>query len=171
MFYRPFSYFFWNFEIKLLVLYCSECHFKNRLALSLPKFFLQPLLKIHFQIFMKIHHSQWFIDIGYVNLTTKNRGALGRKIKVRYLYFLYITWGRFDLRPILFRADLTCHQHIEATPNKNWYPNNPEEIKALIGIQIVRVFYNPLPKTCTGTKINCSIRSSVNYWNENYAFL
>jgi hypothetical protein len=28
-------------------------------------------------------------------------------------------------------------KHIEATPNKNWYPTNPEEIKALIGIQIV----------------------------------
>ena len=88
MFYRPFSFFWGNFEIKLLVLYCSECHFKNRLALSLPKFFIQPLLKIHFQTFMKIHHSQWFIDIGYVNLATKNSGALGRKNKVRYLYFL-----------------------------------------------------------------------------------
>ena len=115
MFYRPFSYFLWNFEIKLLVLYCSECHFKNRLALSLPKFFLQPLLKIHFQIFMKIHHSQWFIDIGYVNLTTKNRGALGRKNKVRYLYFLYITWGRltwgrFCLGPI-WPATSTLRQH------------------------------------------------------------
>jgi hypothetical protein len=28
-------------------------------------------------------------------------------------------------------------KHIEATPNKKWYPTNPEEIKALIGIQIV----------------------------------
>jgi hypothetical protein len=30
-------------------------------------------------------------------------------------------------------------KHIEATPNKNWYPTNPEPevIKALIGIQIV----------------------------------
>jgi hypothetical protein len=27
-------------------------------------------------------------------------------------------------------------KHIEATPNKNWYPTNPEEIKALIGFVI-----------------------------------
>ena len=33
------------------------------------------MLKIHFKTFTKIHHSQWFIDIGYVNLATKNRGS------------------------------------------------------------------------------------------------
>ena len=58
LFYQPFSYFFcWNFGIKLLVLYCRECH--NKLALSLPKFFLQ----LVFKTFTKIPHSQWFIDI------------------------------------------------------------------------------------------------------------
>ena len=62
LFYQPFSYFFcWNFGIKLLVLYCRECH--NKLALSLPKFFLQLVFKIHFKTFTKILHSQWFIDI------------------------------------------------------------------------------------------------------------
>ena len=42
---------------------------------EIPKFFLQPLLKIHFKTFTKIHHSQWFIDKGYVNLVTKNSGS------------------------------------------------------------------------------------------------
>jgi hypothetical protein len=32
---------------------------------EIPKFFPQLLLKIHFKTFTKIHHSQWFIDIGY----------------------------------------------------------------------------------------------------------
>jgi hypothetical protein len=64
LFYRPFSYiFFRNFGIKLLVLYCRECHFKNKLVLSLPKFFLQLVFKIHFKTFTNIPHSQWFIDI------------------------------------------------------------------------------------------------------------
>jgi len=65
----------WNFGIKLLLHYCSEWHFKNKLALSLPIFFLQFLLKIHFKTFTQIPHSQWFIDIGYVNLATKNYGS------------------------------------------------------------------------------------------------
>jgi hypothetical protein len=34
-------------------------------------------------------------------------------------------------------------KHIEATPNKNWYPSNPEEIKVLIGIQIVMGVLQP----------------------------
>ena len=42
---------------------------------EIPKFFLQPLLKIHFKTFTKIHHSQWYIDIGYDNLATNNRGS------------------------------------------------------------------------------------------------
>ena len=51
-----------------------------------------------------------------------------------------------------------ARKHIEATSNKNWYPTNAEEIKAFPVYKLSWVFYNPLPKTCTGTKINCSIR-------------
>ena len=57
--------------------YCN-CVFANRILsclLSIPeirKFCLQPLLKIHFKTFTKNHLSQWFIDIEYVNLATKN---------------------------------------------------------------------------------------------------
>jgi hypothetical protein len=60
----------WNFRIKLLLLYCNEWHFKNKLALSLPIFFLQFLLKIHFKTFKQIPHNQWFKDIGYKKCTS-----------------------------------------------------------------------------------------------------
>ena len=36
-----------------------------------------------------------------------------------------------------------ARKHIETTPNKNWYPTNPEEIKALIGIQIAMGVLQP----------------------------
>ena len=38
---------------------------------------------------------------------------------------------------IAIQTNEYAQKHIEATPNKNWYPTNPKEIKALIGIQIV----------------------------------
>jgi hypothetical protein len=38
---------------------------------------------------------------------------------------------------IAIQTNEYARKHIEATPNKNWYPTNPKEIKALIGIQIV----------------------------------
>jgi hypothetical protein len=68
-----------------------------------------------------------------------------RKVDKTFMLPIYYSLyhHRFDLRPILFRADLTCHQHIETTPNKNWYPTKPEEIKALIGIQIVMGVLQP----------------------------
>jgi hypothetical protein len=61
------------FEIKLLIFYCSEYHFKNKLVLSLPKCLLQLLLKLHCKTYTQISHSQRFIGIGYVKLATKNR--------------------------------------------------------------------------------------------------
>ena len=42
---------------------------------EIPNFFLQPLLNNYFKTFTKMHHSQWPIDIEYVNLATKNRGS------------------------------------------------------------------------------------------------
>ena len=68
-------------EIRLLIFYCSECHFKNKLDLSFPKCLLQLLLNIHFKTCTQISYSQRFIGIGYVNLATKNRGhmALGTR--------------------------------------------------------------------------------------------
>jgi hypothetical protein len=74
------------FEIRLLIFYCSECHFKNKLALSLPKYLLQLLLKIHFKTCSQISHSQRFIGIGYINLTTKNTRAHGTRNAERVVY-------------------------------------------------------------------------------------
>ena len=71
--------------ILIIILYCllntantNQIPLNQQLHIpEILKFFLQPLLKIHVKTFMKIHDSQWlyFIDIGYVNLVTKNRGS------------------------------------------------------------------------------------------------
>ena len=65
----------------IIILYCLlNTVNTNQIPLNqlhipeIPKFFLQPLLKIHFKTFKKIHHSQWFIDI-FVNLATENHGS------------------------------------------------------------------------------------------------
>ena len=124
--------------ILIIILYCllntvstNQIPLNQQLHIpEIPKFFLQPLLKIHFKTFTKIHHTQWFIDIGYVNLATRNKQsiifqydmicqtkdcknwyfcfsnkhiALGRKNKVGYLYFHLI----LDIWPIWLGADLT----------------------------------------------------------------
>ena len=111
LFYQPFSYFFcWNFGIKLLVLYCRECH--NKLALSLPKFFLQLVFKIHFKTFTKILHSQWFIDIlGMSICPLRTADQLER-----------MTLGTQDLATrnklsIIFQYDIIC----QTKDYKNWY--------------------------------------------------
>ena len=111
LFYQPFSYFFcWNFGIKLLVLYCRECH--NKLALSLPKFFLQLVFKIHFKTFTKILHSQWFIDIlGMSICPLRTADQLER-----------MTLGTQDLATrnklsIIFQYDIIC----QTKEYKNWY--------------------------------------------------
>ena len=67
--------------ILIIILYCllntvntNQIPLNQQLHIpEIPKFFLQPLLKIHFKTFTKIHHSQWLIDIVIVNLATKNR--------------------------------------------------------------------------------------------------
>jgi hypothetical protein len=66
----------------IIILYCllntvntNQIPLNQQLHIpEIPKFFLQPLLKIHFKTFKKIHHSQWFIDI-FVNLATENHGS------------------------------------------------------------------------------------------------
>jgi hypothetical protein len=69
--------------ILIIILYCllntvntNQIPLYQQLHIpEIPKFFLQPLLKIHFKTFTKIHdHSQWFIN-RHVNLATKNRGS------------------------------------------------------------------------------------------------
>jgi hypothetical protein len=76
----------------------------------------------------------------------------------REIYFLNILIPEALSIEIATQANEYAQKHIEATPNKNWYPTNAEEIKAFPVYKLSWVFYNPLPKTCTDTKINCSIR-------------
>ena len=97
---------------KLLVLYCRECHFKNKLALSLLKLFLQLVFKIHFKTFTKIPHSQWFVDILGTSIcplrTTDQleRMTLGmRALATR------------NKQSIIFQYDIICQNK----DYKNWY--------------------------------------------------
>jgi hypothetical protein len=55
----------------------------------------------------------------------------------REIYFLIICSQKHCQLKLLLLTNEYARKHIETTPNKNWYPTNPEEIKALIGIQIV----------------------------------
>ena len=102
----------WNFGIKLLVLYCRECHFKNKLALSLLKLFLQLVFKIHFKTFTKIPHSQWFVDIlGTSICPLRTTDQLER-----------MTLGMQALatrnkQSIIFQYDIICQNK----DYKNWY--------------------------------------------------
>jgi hypothetical protein len=61
--------------------------FKNKLALSLPKFFLQLLLKIHFKTFTQIPHSLWFIDTS--NLIPKFPKKITRKVDKTIMLSIY----------------------------------------------------------------------------------
>jgi hypothetical protein len=53
----------------------------------------------------------------------------------REIYFFNLLFPEALSIEIATRTNEYIRKHIEATPNKNWYPTNPEEIKALIGIQ------------------------------------
>jgi hypothetical protein len=75
----------------------------------------------------------------------------------REIYFLNILIPEALSIQIATQTNVYARKHIAATPNKNCYPTNAEEIKALPVYKLSWVFYNPLPKTCTDTKINCSI--------------
>ena len=73
--------------------------------------------------------------------------------KKREIYFFNLLFPETLSIEIATLTNEYARKHIEATPflffcidlhclehhfyNKNWYPTNPEEIKALIGIQIV----------------------------------
>ena len=67
MFYRPFSFIYFLIS-KLNYLYFTAVNSISKT--DWPFLFSNSSYKIHFQTFMKIYHSQWFIDIGYVSLAT-----------------------------------------------------------------------------------------------------
>ena len=50
-----------------------------------------------------------------------------------------------------------ARKHIEATPTKIGTQPIQRNSRLLLVFKLSWVFYQPLPKTCTGTKINCSI--------------
>ena len=61
----------------------------------------------------------------------------------REIYFFNLLFPEALSVEIATQTNEYIRKHIEATPNKNWYPTNPEEIKALIGIQIVMGVLQP----------------------------
>jgi hypothetical protein len=61
----------------------------------------------------------------------------------REIYFFNLLFPEALSIEIATQTNEYAWKHIEATPNKNWYPTNPEEIKALIGIQIVMSILQP----------------------------
>ena len=61
----------------------------------------------------------------------------------REIYFFNLLFPKALSIEIATQTNEYARKHIEATLNINWYPTNPEEIKALIGIQIVMGVLQP----------------------------
>jgi hypothetical protein len=55
----------------------------------------------------------------------------------RELDFFNLLFPEALLIEIATQTNEYAQKQFEAAPNKNWYPTNAEEIKALIGVQIV----------------------------------
>ena len=93
----------------------------------------------------------------FKSLNLQDQRLLWRITNEKYIFLIFCSRKHCQLK-LLLKQNEYARKHIEATPSKNWNPTNAEEIKAFPVYKLSWVFYNPLPKTCTGTKINCSIR-------------
>ena len=128
--------------ILIIILYCllntgSTNQIPINQQLHIPeihKFFLQPLLKIHFKTFTKIHHSQCFIDIGYVNSWIWPLRTADQLERMTLGMWALATRNK---QSIIFQYDMIC----QTKDCKNWYFCFSNKHVALVRKNKVRYLY------------------------------